>query len=180
MHNTEYHEWFHDRRGTPYLVRPTESSDAAVLVALIDQVGSEEVYIANERALYTVEQQEQLIAMQSPVQCLLVATIDNRVVGTLEAIQGTFSKNRHTATFGMALDAPFRGRGIGEGLLRMAHRWAIDHGVQKMAISVFATNVGAIRLYQRLGYHEEGRRSDQFRIQGQSVDEVWLARTFEV
>jgi ribosomal protein S18 acetylase RimI-like enzyme len=52
----------------------------------------------------------------------------------------------------------FRGRGFGRLLLEHAHRWARQHGVDQIELSVYEFNTGAIRLYQQLGYATLSRR----------------------
>lgn len=175
IHNI--HHPYHDRQNQPYLVRDARAEDAAELVRLLDRVGQEEVYIADERALLTAEQEAAIIRQRNPeLQVILLAEQRGQVAGSLEMIRGAVTKNAHTALFGMALHPEYRGRGLGEGLLRSAEQWARDVGVLKISLAVFATNERAIRLYQRVGYHEEGRRARQYRLNGQFVDEIWMAR----
>ncbi|PSR20761.1 MAG: N-acetyltransferase [Sulfobacillus acidophilus] len=167
---------YYDRTGQPYQVRDARPEDGAVLVELLNRVGGEEIYIADEGAQLTAEQESALISQKNPdLQCILVAERQGQVAGSLEMIRGALQKNRHTAMFGMALFAAFRGHGIGRGLLQSAEAWALSVGVEKVSLTVFATNRQAIRLYQSLGYREEGRRRDQYRIRGALVDEVWMA-----
>jgi len=45
-----------------------------------------------------------------------------------------------------------RRRGVGWALLEAAADWARTQGVQKLELHVFPHNVGAIRLYERLGF----------------------------
>lgn len=165
-----------DRAGADYLVRMAEPRDAGALVALLNEVGREEIFIADEGSQLTEEQQARFLERLNPLQqCLLVAEQGGQTLGSLEMVRGTLQKNRHTATFGMALFPAARGRGIGRGLLLTAERWARQVGIQKISLAVFATNDVAIRLYQSLGYREEGRRFGQYRIRGQWVDEIWMA-----
>lgn len=166
-----------DRQGRPYLVRDARRDDGTALVELLDRVGREQIYIADEFAQLTADQESQLIAQRNPlIQCILVAEQAGQLVGSLEMIRGTMQKNGHTAVFGMALFPEFRGRGIGRGLLSLSEEWARSVGVQKVTLAVFATNVRAIRLYESLGYLEEGRRQAQYRIRDAWVDEIWMAR----
>ncbi len=170
-------ETYRDREGTPYQVRDARPEDAAALVALLDRVGREEIYIADESAQISEAQQAEILRRLNPeVQLVLVLEQHHVIVGSLEMIRGTFRKNRHTAIFGMALLPESRGHGLGEGLLRTAERWAQDAGVMKISLAVFSSNRAAIRLYQRLGYQEEGRRLRQYLIAGKWVDEIWMAR----
>jgi len=169
--------WFLARNGQPYHVRDAEPADAEFFIDLINQVGAEEQYIADERATLTVAQQAQLIQARHPAyQCLLVAEMGGRLAGSLEMVRGTLKKNQHTAFFGMALLPEFRHLSIGRGLLLAAEAWAQAVGVEKIGLTVFETNLAARRLYESLGYVEEARRRGQFRIGGQPVDEIWMAR----
>lgn len=171
------HQICTDRNGTPYLVRDATPADGPALVELLNRVGQEQVYIADEYAQLSAEQQATLIRQRMPtVQCILVAEQYGTVAGSLEMVRGTMHKNQHTAVFGMALFPDFRGRGLGSGLLRAAEEWAGSVGVAKVTLAVFATNTAAIRMYHRLGYCEEGRRRAQYRIHEAWVDEIWMAR----
>ena len=165
-----------DRNGNVYRIRDAAPDDAPVIVEILTQVGQEGIYIANEGLYMSAEQQTQVLQRRNPdLHLILVAERAGKVVGTLEMVRGVFQKNRHTASFGMALAPLARGHGIGEGLLLAAHEWARTLGIQKIGLSVFATNLAAIRLYQRLGYREEGRRQNQFLLHGTLVDEVFMA-----
>lgn len=166
-----------DRQGRPYLVRPARPADGPMMVELLNRVGAEQVYIADDAASLTAEEESRLIERHNPdLQCILVAEQEQRLAGSLEMIRGAVSKNRHTALFGMALFPEFRGRQIGRGLLAVAEIWAESVGVEKISLAVFATNHQAQALYRALGYVEEGRRRGQYRILGQAVDEVWMAK----
>ncbi len=55
---------------------------------------------------------------------------------------------------GVALDPPFRGRGLGTRLMREAEKSCRTLGYEKLSLVVFEQNVGAKRLYDRLGYKE--------------------------
>lgn len=46
-----------------------------------------------------------------------------------------------------------RGQGIGTSLMREAEARAAQHGLAAMSIQVYGQNTGAVRLYERLGYH---------------------------
>ncbi len=53
----------------------------------------------------------------------------------------------------------FRGRGIGTGLMTQANLQAAASGCDLISLQVFDENVGALRLYQRLGYRIVDRRA---------------------
>ena len=52
----------------------------------------------------------------------------------------------------------FRGRGVGTGLMAQVERLAQAAGCGQASIQVFASNTGALKLYQRLGFEIVERR----------------------
>ena len=56
----------------------------------------------------------------------------------------------------LAVAQSARGMGIGTALMREAERKAISMGKRFMSLSVIGENIGAIRLYERLGYKTTG------------------------
>ena len=58
----------------------------------------------------------------------------------------------------LAVAPPFRGRGIGEALLRHAFSAFHDRGIETVGLKVDADNpTGAVRLYERVGMTRERR-----------------------
>ena len=84
-------------------------------------------------------------------------------------------RNRTTACLVMGVLAEASGRGLGTGLLSEAKHWAAAHGVHRLELTVMAHNQRAIGLYQRTGFSVEGRRSECLLIDGQFIDELYMA-----
>lgn len=66
-----------------------------------------------------------------------------------------------------------RGRGIGTRLIAEAEGAARAQGFAEMSLTVFAENVDAVRLYERLGYAERSRQAivphDRMRYSGECL-----------
>jgi ribosomal protein S18 acetylase RimI-like enzyme len=60
---------------------------------------------------------------------------------------------------GIAVFPEFRCQGIGTQLMAIAEAKAIAKGFQKLSLIVFEQNMGAKRLYDRLGYREVAREA---------------------
>lgn len=58
---------------------------------------------------------------------------------------------------GVALFEPYRGLGVGTRLMRLAEQKARALDLDKLSLIVFEQNVGAKRLYERLGFIEKAR-----------------------
>jgi RimJ/RimL family protein N-acetyltransferase len=69
------------------------------------------------------------------------------------------------------------GRGIGTALLQYVQRWAASQpDLHKIELLVRATNLGAIRLYSRCGFREEGVLRDRIRLpNGELIDDLAMA-----
>jgi RimJ/RimL family protein N-acetyltransferase len=96
----------------------------------------------------------------------LVAFADGEVVGLLHVDPGPFGSGE----LGMLVAADWRGRGVGSALVAAAIDWAREHGLHKLALSVFPHNEAAIALYRKFGFVEEGRRAKHIR---RSSGELW-------
>jgi RimJ/RimL family protein N-acetyltransferase len=60
-------------------------------------------------------------------------------------------------------------------LLTEAKRWAAGHGLHRLELTVMAHNHRAIELYQRTGFSIEGRRTECLLVDGNFVDELYMA-----
>ena len=98
------------------------------------------------------------IESQGDVGIYLAALIDGRMVasGTIylddPPSTGSMLRPIRTAEFGISVLEEARGQGIGRTLIGRLELWAAAHGVERVNLLVSEANVGAIRLYERLGY----------------------------
>lgn len=70
---------------------------------------------------------------------------------------GSMARDVPTAEFGVSVVEGYRGLGIGRTLIAACERWAVEHGVERMILTVADANEGAIRLYHELGYRDYDR-----------------------
>ena len=112
---------------------------------------------------------------RSPNSVILLAELGDQLVGYLELTGGSFRRSRATAYLVIGVCADAAGRGTGTGLLRHAKDWAAAHGLHRLELTVMAHNTRAIRLYERMGFSVEGRRSECLLIDGRFIDELTMA-----
>jgi RimJ/RimL family protein N-acetyltransferase len=73
---------------------------------------------------------------------------------------------------GMAVDASWRGKGVGSALMSAAIEWAGEKDLHKLALQLWPHNISARRLYERFGFVEEGRLRRHYRRRN---GELWDA-----
>ncbi|HYB86247.1 MAG TPA: GNAT family N-acetyltransferase [Streptosporangiaceae bacterium] len=108
----------------------------------------------------------------------LVAELDGRLAGYVRLRPVTeLRENAHVlGIMGLAVAPDARRQGVASALLAAAERHARARGARKLSLHVLGTNAAAERLYERLGFVREGTLRDEFRIGGQYVDDVIMAK----
>ena len=102
-------------------------------------------------------------------------TEDERVVGWCDIVRVPMEGFTHTGRLGMGLLAPYRGQGIGRRLAAAAIEAARAAGMERIELEVLATNVNAIRLYEKLGFVHEGVKRRARLLDGAWDDNVMMA-----
>jgi ribosomal protein S18 acetylase RimI-like enzyme len=80
-----------------------------------------------------------------------VALSDGAVVGT---VMGGYDGHRGWV-YAVAVQPPFRRRGIGTALIRRLEDTLLERGCLKVNLQVRASNAGVVAFYERLGYSVE-------------------------
>jgi ribosomal-protein-alanine N-acetyltransferase len=74
----------------------------------------------------------------------------------------------------VALRPALRGRGLGTALLRHVFAEAQRLGARRGTLEVRASNVGARRLYERLGFHVSGSRRNYYSTPVEDALILWI------
>jgi RimJ/RimL family protein N-acetyltransferase len=160
-------------------LRVAGPGDAAALLKLKQRLDDETAFMLlepDERDTSVEVLADELDAVaRSGNSVVIVATCGEELVGYVELTGGSFRRNKVTAYLVIGVLAEAGGRGVGTGLLTEAKRWAADHGIHRLELTVMAHNQRAARLYERVGFLVEGRRAQCLVIDGQFVDELYMA-----
>lgn len=163
--------------GRTLVIRRATEADAPALLRNINEIGSEGDWILTERLTHGVKQEREWIrGFDNESSVLYVAQVGLDVVGQVDARISNFRKAQHTASLGIAIVKAYRELGIGRALMDRVLGWMKARGVEKATLEVFSTNIRAMELYKKLGFEVEGVRNRQFKIRGQYVDDVMMAR----
>lgn len=159
-----------------FSIRRARPSDAPNVIALIDAVGAEGIWLATERYIPTLHWELVLHQPdQEPRALLLVAETQERIVGWCRVFPCTFgNKSRHVADVGIGVHQDFRGRGIGKALMQNAIAWARENGFEKLTLDLYASSKTAQHLFENVGFHIIGTRTHHAKINGTYVDEILM------
>jgi RimJ/RimL family protein N-acetyltransferase len=155
---------------------PTTESHIPGLHAALDEVAKERRYLAFLAAPPLMATREFSRALIGGAGVQMVAVTENdRVVGWCDIVRVPMEGFTHTGRLGMGLIAPYRGQGIGRRLAAAAIEAARAAGMERIELEVLATNVNAIRLYEKLGFVHEGVKRRARHLDGAWEDNVMMA-----
>lgn len=171
-----------DREPTPGAVsiRAAVPQDAEALLAFKRQALGETEFLLQglEDLDDRVESERELISRfaSQPHCILLIATLANerngRVVGLCSIVGGHLWRTRHVGTMSVAVLRHYWNQGIAGQLMHVALQWALGNPLlEKLSLQVHASNQPARRLYQHLGFAEEGRLRCEARL-GDGYDDL--------
>lgn len=104
-----------------------------------------------------------------------VVVDDQGIYGSLRLYNSGLKSTLHRATLIMGIERSHRQQGWGKRLMTEALSWAsMQHSLEWVDLYVFAHNQLALQLYSKVGFQKVGIVVDQFRIQGQKIDDLHL------
>lgn len=177
------------RRGATCLLRVGEESDAPAMVAHQHHMVATDPHSVREAGdpERTLPEWVEFIrkAREEPCHLLLFAfdpnspapTPEGGMIGGLHFSNGNRRKVAHHGHFGISVHADWRGLGVGSALISALLHWAAANPtIEKVCLGTLATNLGAKRLYERIGFVEESRALRFFRFEpGRYVDDIQMA-----
>ncbi|KAF2485856.1 acyl-CoA N-acyltransferase [Neohortaea acidophila] len=91
------------------------------------------------------------------------------ILGSRDAMRA----NNRAGFLGITIEDQYQGQGYGSEVIN----WVLDFGfrymnLHRVELQTFGSNLGAIRLYERLGFVHEGRRRETTFREGEYVDSV--------
>lgn len=163
------------------IIREIMASDAEKFAKLTPQVEASSEYMlweAGERNVQ-VEQQLKMIKRieQKENSTILVAEKDNnKLVGFLMAVGGNAKRNKHSAYIVIGILKDYRGKGIGTNLFEGLKKWAFNHNIHRLELTVVTRNKAGLSLYKKMGFEIEGTKRHSLFIDGEFVDEYDMSK----
>ena len=157
-------------------LRMAREDDAAAICAIYN-LGIEDRVATLETELRTPEERRQWMAARGPRHPVIVAVVDEVVVGWGSLNQyNPRAAYQHVADFSVYVERGWRGRRVGRRLLEALVEAARDSGYHKMMLSAFPTNESGVALYERLGFTTVGICREMGWLDGRWVDTIIMER----
>ncbi len=166
--------------GRRFTIRKPIADDAEEIInySKIIFASTDQVLTISDEYTITIENEKKWIENlnDNPNALVLVAEITSSIIGLLFFIPNSKNKSSHTGEFGVNVHPTFQGLGIGQVLIEHLLKWARHNRlIEKLFLQVFATNYNAIKLYEKMGFIEEGRHIKAIKqLDGEYVDIIQM------
>ncbi|MBK8988168.1 MAG: GNAT family N-acetyltransferase [Chloroflexi bacterium] len=159
------------------IIRRADSADAEKIADGINQICVEGGAFYVTRFVLSEKWHQLLYQPKTNSNHLsLVAEWDQQFAGSLRLFTGEeYTLYEHVSDLGLFILKPYRRLGIGTRLMTEALGWARINKVEKIMLVVFASNLLAIRLYERFGFQQEGCLKRQIKTGNEYIDLLQMA-----
>lgn len=138
-------------------IKRAEPDDEVSMAQMLDVVAREEKYIG---LLVGPTPDEVRAYWEQPTSqnniVLIAFDDDDQAIGWVNIDPGNLEIFRHVAGLGMGILPAHRGKGLGTRLMNVAMDAAWDLGIERIELRVYASNIRAIKLYEKVGFVLEG------------------------
>jgi ribosomal protein S18 acetylase RimI-like enzyme len=157
------------------IVAPITAEDADSFHACLGAVARERKYLALLDAP-PLERTREFVTLNVEKMVLQVVAKDRgHVVGWCDIQSPWHDTLKHTGSVGMGLLPEYRGRGLGEQLLKACLERARASGVTRVELEVRSDNESGLRLYRRVGFKVEGLKERGMRVDGKYIETTVMA-----
>jgi RimJ/RimL family protein N-acetyltransferase len=160
-----------------YEYRLCAQDDATAVLAFLTSLQSEQLLTITRMAeLPSVEQEREWISRHMNGKGVVYAAMQgDRIIGLINALVLFPNELPGSCSFGVSVLSAHRRHGVATRLVNMLEQWAVQHQIERIELEVFGNNLNAIRLYENLGFVEDGRQVDALRLQnGEKADLIHM------
>ncbi|KPU42400.1 putative acetyltransferase YhhY [Oxobacter pfennigii] len=165
------------KSGQTLIIREAVKSDAAEYIEYLDKIGSQSDFLTFGKGelSITASQEESNIEdiNNSNNKILILALIDEKIVGGLNFAGGERRRTKHTGEMGITVLKEYWALGIGSKLLEYFINWSKNSEViRKINLRVRSDNYRAINLYEKFNFVKQGVSTRDFYIDKQFYNAI--------
>ncbi|GAU78483.1 GNAT family N-acetyltransferase [Fusibacter sp. 3D3] len=164
-----------------WTLRSAQKSDAMALAKLRLQIDSETEFLDREVGEGVLTEADFIKIIETDSldagHLFLVAEFEDELVGFTRCERKVLNRFNHQADFGICILKDYWGYGIGRHLIHAVLTWADETHIEKVVLSVVEANESAIKLYQSVGFKQEGLLiNDRKHAEGRYYNTVLMGR----
>ena len=152
------------------------SIDTRILRDFINSFVAENAFLLYDKKISLSEEKDWQKSRAKEIDaktCLFITCWDGKVMAGNSEVRLDRYKQRHNATFDLAVRKEYRGKGLGEKLLKLAIKEAQSRLKSKnLWIEHIEGNTPARKLYEKLGFREVARMDGYVKHGGRYVDRI--------
>ena len=161
------------------VIRQIAQEDIEGFYRCLDCVARERKYLGFTTAPSLEETRASLMEDMARDVIRLIAVDGSRVVGWCQIKSGKWEGYTHMGWLQMGVRKDYRGQRIGTALLNEALQEAKKRGLERVELGVYASNLPAIRLYEKYKFVVEGRKKRARKLDGNYDDIIDMALLFD-
>ncbi len=153
-----------------FIIAKATIEDAKAVVDFLNKVGGETDFLTFglDEFPISVEEEQSIISecLEQDICLMLLAKINDEIVGQLFLEGSSLKRLKHIGTFGITVSKKYWGKSIGKKMILAAMEWAKSKDLSKIQLYVRTDNEAAVCMYKKLGFAIEGTISNAVRIDG--------------
>ncbi|NGP43795.1 GNAT family N-acetyltransferase [Bacillaceae bacterium SIJ1] len=158
-------------------IKKTDAEKFALLIKEIEESSQYMLWEARERKVDIAKQAKEIDAIEkSENSTIFVADHANELVGFLLAKGGSARRNKHSVYIVVGILTHYRGKGVGTKLFKELEKWAKDHHIHRIELTVVTENKAGLSLYKKQGFQVEGTKRNSLFLNGEYVDEYYMSK----
>ena len=158
-------------------IRQLEPDDAEAFLSLCKRLDAETKLMMlepDERALDVREQRSKVESLREN-EAIFVAE-EEGLVGYLALYGHQPRRKCHCVYIVIGVLQAYTGRGVGAALFEEAERWAREHAITRLELTVMTHNRAGLALYHKRGFVVEGLLRNSLKVDGHYVHEYSMAK----
>jgi RimJ/RimL family protein N-acetyltransferase len=170
------------KNGQILMIREAGTEDAEAILTYLAQIGAESdnLDFGSEGLGYSIEEEAGFIEALSASDNgkILMGFVKEELVSVAHlAGKSKRPRTKHVASLAISVIKTHWKNGIGDAMLGALMDWAQTNSVLRVVeLEVRADNTAAIALYEKHGFMVRGRFPQRFRIEGQSLDTLFMIK----
>lgn len=161
-------------------IRGLKQEDVTEMLSFINEISKEETYIRLQGEQLTMDEEvryvDDFIRRIGEGSAVKLLAFNGE---TLIGVSDVYLKDKiekHIGVFGITIRKEWRGKGIGQELMKKTIAEATQKikGLKIIELGVFANNPIAKKMYEKMGFVEYGRLPKGIKHRGEFVDHLYM------